>query len=191
MAFGVCFLISLSLMTPVGAYRVGDIVDTEVFQGGGRMESTLRAHMPNFGVDSSLLLPLEEDDGHLSLVFGHGLLPTSNMAIQNRQGQSISNVKIEFTYSGGSGDIHSVSSRASYAAHAADHVVVEYEWKKQSSIQLELGLAVMLLSVLVVSVIFIFQLCAFVDEQDRQAAASQQKQQQQEQPTGQYVQKRW
>lgn len=157
------------------AYRVGDVVDTTVSTQSATSIDLLMANRPLFGIPRSVhLLRLPE---RFSLSFEEGL-----HSLPYFDGQLLDQLVVTFVYSkSGEGRIHSVTSRAVRSPKGRPFsekqpIVVSFEWVEEEAVDLEAGSSVMFLATLLVSIIFLAQLCSVADgdegNDDTQSRAS-------------------
>ena len=155
-----------STPTTVCAYRVGDVVDTDIVLDGV-VSDALRNQRPLFGVDSMTVEPflIENTQRSFALQFEGGLwtLPTAAIA---QKGQVLEKIQVQFHYSrSGAGAIHAVHSNTVYGpSSSAPSFTVEYQWVAEEAVSLNNGFAVMFLAVIVASIFFIASSCGMLLE---------------------------
>jgi len=163
-----CTLQLLLLLLPtITAYRLGDVVDTDLVIDGVASDA-LRNQRPLFGIDSKTTEPFvsESIKRSFSLQFEEGLwtLPTASLK-QNGESLSLEAIQVRFVYSrSGVGAIHAVQSNAVYGPSSASAFYVEYHWIAEEAVHLQTGFTVMFLAVLVASVFFIMTSCGMLLE---------------------------
>jgi hypothetical protein len=149
----------------VNAYRVGDVVDTTVSTQSSISIDLLMANRPLFGTSRSVRLPRLPERFSFSFEEGLHTLPYFD-------GQSLDKLFVTFVYSkSGEGRIHSVTSRAVRSPKGVPYsekqpIDVIFEWIEEEALDLDAGSSVMFLVTLLVSVIFLVQLCGAADEDD-------------------------
>ena len=94
-----CLLLLLMIVSDASAYRVGDVVDTDVLIDAVQSDA-LRIQMPMFGVDWTSRVRFEVPDSArtVSLQFEDGLWTTHVYAMKS-EGQFLERFQVQFTYS--------------------------------------------------------------------------------------------
>jgi hypothetical protein len=143
------------------AYKVGDTVDAAILTRSVRTMDLLMANMPLFGVTKTITLP--RSGGRFSMSFEEGLhtLPYINADITEK-------VVVTFVYSrSGAGRIHAVSSSAvqNRKFDPTRDIEVLFDWVEEADLDFQAGSIVMFGVVLVVSILFVLQLCT-IDHPD-------------------------
>lgn len=116
------------------------------------------ANQPLFGSPRTVHLPRLPERFSLSFEEGLHSLPYVD-------GQSLEQLIVTFIYSkSGGGRIHSVTSKAIQQPHnnkfdKKKEIEVVFDWVEEAAVDLEAGTSVMFLAVLVVSILFLLQLC--------------------------------
>jgi hypothetical protein len=151
------------------AYKVGDTVDAAISTRSVRAIDLLMANMPLFGVSKTVHLP--RMPGHFSMSFEEGVhtLPYIDAGTTEK-------LVVTFVYSkSGVGRIHSVTSSAiqNRKFDPTRDIEVLFDWVEEAAVDFEAGSIVMFLVVLVVSIMFVLQLCTidhpneYDDDDDR------------------------
>ena len=150
--------------TIVHAYRVGDVVDTDVVVDGV-VADALRNQRPRFGIDSKTVEPfvIESMKRSFSLQFEGGLWTLPTVAIKEKE-QALEKIQVQFIYTrSGVGAIHALHSNAVYGP-SSSAFTVEYQWVADEAVSLRNGFVVMFLAVLVASILFIASSCGMLLE---------------------------
>jgi len=129
-----------------------------------------RNQMPVFGIDNTARIgPIT--DSRFSIHFEEGFRALPWIDMKNWMGASLLSVEVTFIYSkSGSGQIHSLSSRAIYnkdrqaAAPLDGEVTVEYKWIEEEAVDLNGGAFVMFLAIFITSLFFLVDLCGLCDD---------------------------
>ena len=150
------------------AYKVGDTVDAAISTRSVRAIDLLMANMPLFGVSKTVHLP--RMPGQFSMSFEEGVhtLPYIDAGTTEK-------LVVTFVYSkSGVGRIHSVTSSAiqNRKFDPTRDIEVLFDWVEEAAVDFEAGSIVMFLVVLVVSIMFVLQLCTIdhpneYDDDDR------------------------
>jgi len=145
----------------VDAYKVGDTVDAAILTRSVRTIDLLMANMPLFGVTKTIHLPRSQ--GRFSMSFEEGLhtLPYIDVGITEK-------VVVTFVYSkSGAGRIHSVTSSPiqNRKFDPTRDIEVLFDWVEEADLDFQAGSIVMFGVVLVVSILFVLQLCT-IDHPD-------------------------
>mmetsp|Transcript_2064 Transcript_2064/g.5491 ORF Transcript_2064/g.5491 Transcript_2064/m.5491 type:complete len:210 (+) Transcript_2064:62-691(+) len=150
----------------VEAYRIGDYVDAAVSTRSALVIDLFMADRPQFGVSRTVHLPRLPERFSMSFEEGLHVLPYV-------EAQSLEQLIVTFVYSkSGGGRIHSVASKAiarsSRKFDKSRDIDVVFNWVEEAEVDLESGAAVMFIGALVVSVLFLLQLCTmeFRDNED-------------------------
>lgn len=162
-------------VTVASAYRMGDVVDTDIRLASGTSDA-LRSQMPQFGVSSKANFRFEDQqDDSFSLQFEDGLrglpwVPLVNNRFKGQAGGGLEKLIVTFVYSkSGGGTIHTVLSEAVYQETAARRpqqagsFQVQYVWVEEANVHLHAGQAVMFLAVFLASLYFICYSCGLVE----------------------------
>ena len=164
------------MSSTVNAYRVGDAVDTVIWLPGGETTDAMRAHMPKFGVSTSVSLPPLKEK--FSFGFEEGLWALPWTEAWNMRGEGLERLVVTFVYSkSGGGAIHSVSSESFYRSRGTkdknkdgkkgdSQLKVQYKWLEEEPVNLQAGLAAMFFATLVASVVFLIQACGLTGDDD-------------------------
>ena len=143
----------LLLLTPLDAYRRGDVIDTVLLTKDASGSTILQKDMPLFATASTSVVK-KVPSLMFSLGFEDGLymLPW----IRNER---LEKLLVIISYSGGS--IHSVSSRVVTSRERPDDdsFEIEYQWIEEAPLDIKTGISVMFLVTLVISIIFLIQAC--------------------------------
>lgn len=124
----------------------------------------LMAARPLFGVSRTIQLARLPERFSLSFEEGLHSLPYVD-------GQALDVLRVIFVYSkSGEGRIHRVSSKAIWSDNKRSRldknvpIDVSFEWVEEEAVDLQAGSSVMFLTVLVVSILFLLQLCGVDDD---------------------------
>jgi len=147
------------------AYRIGDTIETTVSTRSALTIDLLIANQPLFGVTKTVHLPRLPE--RFSLSFEEGLYTTPYVDAATTE-----RLVVTFVHSkSGAGRIHSVTSKAVASPtkkrfDRSQEVEVLFDWVEEENVDLEAGAIVMFLVVFVVSILFVFQLCAIEQPDD-------------------------
>eukprot|EP00529_Nitzschia_sp_RCC80_P032185 CAMPEP_0113445502 /NCGR_PEP_ID=MMETSP0014_2-20120614/3220_1 /TAXON_ID=2857 /ORGANISM="Nitzschia sp." /LENGTH=220 /DNA_ID=CAMNT_0000336557 /DNA_START=268 /DNA_END=931 /DNA_ORIENTATION=- /assembly_acc=CAM_ASM_000159 len=156
----------------VDAYRVGDLVDAVVSTRSMTNIELLLNSRPLFGVPKTIQLARLPE--RFSMHFEEGL-----HSLPYVDGQTLEALVVTFVYSkSGDGRIHSVTSKAirtdaGSARMAATGgreekkpIDVVFEWVEEEAVDLSSGTSIMFLAVMMVSIIYLIQLCSIDSDRD-------------------------
>jgi hypothetical protein len=154
----------------VDAYRVGDVVDTVISTRSSNSIELLLNSRPLFGVPKTIQLARLPE--RFSMHFEEGL-----HSLPYVDGQTLEQLVVTFVYSrSGEGRIHSVTSKAVRTNAAGGGsgtkktpIDIVFEWVEEEAVDLSSGTAVMFLAVMVVSIVFLIQLCGIDSDNDDRA----------------------
>ena len=169
-------LLVLAVFAPCcHSYRVGDANEPEIWKpkDTAAEEAPMRNQMALFGLDSKFKAKLSQMPGdYFSISFEEGFRALPWIYKKNGSGYPLEKLLVTFVYSrSGGGEIHSLSHQAIYNKDRkdGDEVTVEYKWIEEESVDLNSGAFVMFLSVFIVSIYFLFDLCGLCDSGDSAA----------------------
>lgn len=166
------WLIALLLLPwNLDAYRIGDTIDTEIWTpkdyAAGEY-APKRGQMPVFGMDTTATFSGLPERFSISFEEGFRALPWMNG--KDSRGAPLEKVEVTFVYStSGGGEIHSLASRPIYRTdnkksnQRDGEISVEYKWIEEEAVDLDSGAFIMFLSVFIVSVFFLIDLCGLCD----------------------------
>jgi hypothetical protein len=189
------FLCFLLILIQVGnAYRIGDIVETEVILNGVVATSSsssassftlLRSQMPRFGISSTATVQIKDDKQQdddqyrrpaiqtLALQFEDGLWYSTTVAVldtKNNQKYPLQKIEVQILYSkSGSGAIHAINAKPVYRSDASGNsdpgsYTLEYQWIEEEAVHLGAGLSVMFVIVFAASIAFFVISCGGIME---------------------------
>jgi hypothetical protein len=162
----------------VTAYRLGELVDTEIQINEIERSSPLLHQSPKFGLQwekviifekNNLLSKIDADDQQeartVSFHYEDGLwsLPTLSLIKQNygKQPQYLDGLTVQFVVTkSGAGAIHAVSMNdVAYISEHKPSFHVKYEWVEEKLVSSSNGNTIMFLMVLLTSIYFILVSC--------------------------------
>lgn len=163
----VLLLVLSILASTTSAYRVADVVDTDILVDAAQSDA-LRSQMPMFGVGWAAHVQFEvsESARTFSLQFEDGLWALPATALRKGDEKFLDRITVQFVYSkSGVGAIHSVVvSDAVYSPERRPFFTVVYQWIEEEAVYLSAGQAVMFLAVLLSSIYFLLVSCGVVGE---------------------------
>jgi hypothetical protein len=173
----IVLLLCLFFPVPSNAYRVGEVVDTDMMVNSVATDS-LRSQMPLFGVPSKTNFQLDDDARSFSLQFEDGIFSLPTIPLQQKGG-ALEKVEVSFVYSkSGGGAIHAVTCRPSYSndrrrstEQQRSFFRVEYQWIEEEAVYLSAGQATMFISVFVASIVFLLLSCDVMQKASTQSSS--------------------
>jgi hypothetical protein len=181
------FVLVIFLVGSCCAYRVGDVVETELSIDSWPSSNVLRSQMPVFGVSTRAQFQIkkptttsdESSDRRLArkaaLSFQDGLWGLPTIFLTNSRGSGLQKLMVVFLYSkSGNGVIHSVSCVPKYPDGDSDVATqdgvfrVEYKWVEEEEVDLNAGQAIMLLVSFLAGVFILVASCGLLHSPDHQ-----------------------
>jgi hypothetical protein len=165
-----CYFILASTLSAVIGHYIGESLQTTVLSAHGKVEAT-KAQWPLFGVDSTVKIPRSQEK--FSLGFEENYHQLSWFDTNN-----LGKLRVTFLYSrSGDGMIASVTSQPvmktineEYSTH---HFDVEYRWVEEQPIGIASACIIMFLATLMVSLLLVFSLCGFSDDEQATPESSE------------------
>jgi hypothetical protein len=164
-------LATFLLPEAVTAYRMGDVVNTEISFTGQEPKDTLRSQMPRFGRPTRATVDLPPDTSQpqtIGISFQEGLWGLPSLPVENSRHQVLFTALVTFVYdSSESGTIHAVHVKPSYReANQQDEedqgkrsFRIRYKWVQETTAAVVAGQAIMYLLVFLATVFYLILAC--------------------------------